>query len=230
MQDILDQLPGSERECIRQELGDAAYDEFLQVSFATLPSPDQAEAFFTCIGQESATRLYVASAAGVSGLSDETYTCMLGVLAEYDLHDVLSGAIQQEFTMVMGTILCLNAEEAVQAGVSSLPAATTSGQASLVQMQCVASQVGVANMIGVLIQAPGTVDLPEALFTTVSECGIELLRPDRGTGFSLTGEQFQCLTAALDPTTLIELQSGVRFPNADELAIIQACGVDLTGS
>ncbi len=230
-QDILNQFQSSERECMRESLGDGAYDEFLKTSFATISSPAQIDAFFSCIGPESATRFYLADVAtGVGGrLSNETFVCMSGVLAGYDVLGVLSGTTQPDITMFLGTLLCFNDEEAVKLGVTSFPAPTERGEVSLEQMRCVADEVGIEATVGVLLAAPGSVALPPEVRSVVEGCGVRLLAAGRGTGFSLTGEQFQCLTAALDPSTLIELQSGARVPTAGELAIIQACEVQLGG-
>ena len=236
--DILAQLPESEQECINQALGDQAYGEFRETTFVPVAVPEHLTAFFQCIGQDSAARLYIAfGTVGAQDISDETYNCMRDTLADFDVRSVLSGEAQQEFVMLVGTILCLNDLEAEQAQVNSFPTATESGEVSLVQMRCVAEQVGVATMIGVLIQAPGTVELPAEVLTAVEVCGVQLLPiarsdgtgPDgngQSGGFSLTTEQFQCLTGALEPQALIDLQSGVRQPTSAEAAILVGCGVE----
>jgi hypothetical protein len=236
--DILAQFPETEQECINQALGDQAYGEFRETTFVPVAVPEHLTAFFQCIGQDSAARLYIAfGTVGSQGISDETYNCMRDTLADFDVLSVLSGEAQQEFVMLVGTILCLNDLEAEQVQVNSFPAATESGEVSLVQMRCVAEEVGVTNMVGVLIQALGTVELPQEVFTAVEECGVQLLPiagsdgtgPDdngQSGGFSLTPEHFQCLRDALESQVLIDLQSGERQPTSAEAAVLVGCGVE----
>lgn len=242
--EIIDQLPQLERQCLNRELGDDAYKEFRSRGF-TLLTPKEGVAFFRCISQDSAARLYIALswAASIVGgaseemISNETYDCMRGVLDEYDVRGVVSGEIQQELEMLVGTLLCLNDKEAVQAKVDAFPAAATlTGELSLVEMRCVAEQTGVSDMIRVLMEAPGEGGLPQALLAVTEGCGIEFTAnwtSNRSESElipylpSLTGEQFQCLSGSMESQALIELQSQTRSPSNDELAILMACGVQM---
>ena len=85
-QDVNHQLPGSEVECIRQNLGEEAFGQFSQTDFSDETSEAENEALSRCLSNESISRFFIGFAVSLSGrLSDATIGCMGSELSPLDL-------------------------------------------------------------------------------------------------------------------------------------------------
>ena len=74
---VMDQLPGAEVECIRQDLGEAAFERFSLSRFSEDTSEAEEHALSRCLSNESLSRFFTGFAlSAVGGLSDATIGCM----------------------------------------------------------------------------------------------------------------------------------------------------------
>ncbi len=110
--DTLDQLPPGEVECIRRDLGEAEFGQFLQKSFSDTSEADE-QVLSRCLGQESLSRFFIGFAVSELGeLSDASIACMGDALSRHDLRAVFFGdddtAWGEAFQAMTG---CLSDEE-----------------------------------------------------------------------------------------------------------------------
>ena len=116
--DTMDQLPGPEVECIRQDLGEAAFDRFSRSLFSEDTSEPEAAALSRCLSNESLTRFFIGLAvAALGGLSDATIACMGDALSGHDMRAVFfsEGFWGEAFQAMAG---CLNDQERARAEAS----------------------------------------------------------------------------------------------------------------
>ncbi len=114
-QEVMDHLPEGEVECIRQRLGEAAFDQFSRSDFSEDTYEAEDEAMSRCLSNESISRIFIGSVVGgLGGVSDATVTCMSNALSRQDLKAIFSSetAWGEAFQAMVG---CLNDEESARA-------------------------------------------------------------------------------------------------------------------
>ena len=136
----MDQLPGPEVECIRQDLGEAAFDRFSRSLFSEDTSEPEAAALSRCLSNESLTRFFISLAvAALGGLSDATIACMGDALSGHDMRAVFfsEGFWGEAFQAMVG---CLNDQERARAEASGFFGAAgeegPAGSPGLVDVGC----------------------------------------------------------------------------------------------
>ena len=111
----MDQLPGDEVECIRQDLGEAAFGQFSRSDFSEDTYEAEDEALSRCLSNESISRFFIGFAVGGLGeLSEASIACMGSELSGQDLQATFSSetAWGEAFQAMVG---CLNDEESARA-------------------------------------------------------------------------------------------------------------------
>ena len=114
----MEQLPGSEIECIRQILGEAAFGRFARGDFSQDTSEAEEEALSLCLSNESLARFFIGFAVSeLGGLGDATIACMGSELMERDMQAVFFGetAWGETFQAMVG---CLSDDEMALAEAS----------------------------------------------------------------------------------------------------------------
>ena len=115
---VMEQLPGSEMECIRQILGEAAFGRFARGDFSQDTSEAEEEALSLCLSNESLARFFIGFAVSeLGGLGDATIACMGSELMERDMQAVFFGetAWGETFQAMVG---CLSDDEMALAEAS----------------------------------------------------------------------------------------------------------------
>ena len=108
-QDILQQFPAAEQQCIRQGLGEEAFDQLLQQGIERLLSEAGDGIVARCASQESLVRFFIGIlVAGTGGLSNEKVACLRDTFSAFDLNESGEAATQE-------ALGCLNDEERARA-------------------------------------------------------------------------------------------------------------------
>ena len=115
-QDVMVQFPAEEGECIRQDLGDAAYGQFLRSNFSSGSSQIEDEVLSRCLSNESISRFFIGFAvSGLGELSDATIACMGVALSRQDLQVIFSSSETAWGEAFQAMARCLNDQERARA-------------------------------------------------------------------------------------------------------------------
>ena len=117
-QDIMEQLPAEEGECIRRGLGDMEYSQFLRSDFSQDSEQLENDLLSRCLSNESISRFFIGYVViGLGGLADASIACMSNALSEHDLKTIFFDEVAwgEAFQAMVG---CLNDEESARAEAS----------------------------------------------------------------------------------------------------------------
>ncbi len=220
--DILSQLPASEQQCIQDALGEAAYNQVLQLGSEDDVPSDHEDIVIGCLSGESMSRIVIGGLSSEFGpLSNATVACMQDSLADADLASLAFGPgedIEGGAAIILTVLLCLNDAEAARADVSFFGDA----EISVTQLRCVTGAVDLSVLLA-LGDGPDEAP-PLEVLQAMLDCGVDLPTGD-GDGPDFTSAQLQCLVDALGPD--FQLGSGDTAPSIAVLQALLDCGVDI---
>ena len=114
--DIANQVSEEERQCMKQGLGQEAYDRYLNSELSEGSLEEEQQLQLQCFSNETFARFLIGFTVGsLGGLSDATVTCMFTGYGKYEAKSAFQEDVELEEGIVQVTKLCLNEDERVRA-------------------------------------------------------------------------------------------------------------------
>ena len=182
--DVVGLLAEPEQQCLRDSAGTSFDAQLATPVFGSVGSY-LSDIFVPCLPPETVVDLVVANLSHqAGGLSGDSAACIRGTFSNVDLRAVFEategsqGEARAAFGSVLGTLLCLNDDEASRISVSGLFDAAEAGL-SLQDLRCVVQRVDIAVLLDLFVPAGPDAPPPDLsrtveLLAALQECGVNL--------------------------------------------------------
>ena len=200
--DIIATLTEGERSCVRNRLGDAAYQELLDRP-VDAPSGGIEPFPLDCLPAEKAADLAVAAVSAIAGgMTSDSAACLRTLYAGTDMLEMPLGNEPEDILLAFRFLICLTDDEAQR--LASQPGGDAMGDLSPSGLRCVDEAVGIEKFVdtlagGLLTESSGqTAQAVEELREVLGVCGVDF-GPVPSSGVEGTFNQVSALWLHYDP-------------------------------